>query len=436
MVEIKQAQHTHTLFDGRETGLDIKNLRNPNSHWHEVAGDKTSTDSYGEGHMHDVQGDKTSGPIAKDNDEDSEMSSLHDDDDDKSIGVLELKYFGGKTTEVKEEEVNGVPVGVISGYIATWGLDRGNDRFIRGAFKDSLIELRAKNRPIRLKDHHMRTIGGFPIDHVYENERGLFGMGHINLEVQQGREAFSLAKQGILSDFSIGFSVIEFEIDGYIRSIHKATVWEGSLVDEPMNVNANVTEIKDVVPFQDLKVSERNHKWDPTAALSRIREFTSSNENPNVEYKKAFVWFDSKESHLFGAYKLPIADIIDDHMTVVPNAIFSAAASLKDARSGIDFTEIDLKKSILHIERYYAKMNIDSPFTDKQYYVSGDVKEWKAHDLEKFLKKSGLMSQSASRILASRIGKKEKDKSPAIPSALSLNWDQVLKELKSIDIHE
>jgi len=441
MTETKQIKHIHTVFDGTITGLDIKKISDPNLHWHEVSqGENTSTDAYGINHTHEYQGDITSKPININSDEDIEMNIQHedeDDDDNKSFGKnkTEVKYFGGEVCEVKEESVNGVPVGIVKGYIATWALDRGNDRFVKGAFHDSLIELRAQNRPIRLKDHHFRTIGGFPIDRAFEDDKGLFAVGHINLEVQQGREAFSLAKQGVLSDFSVMFSVVEFEMDNVVRIIKKAILWEGSLVDEPMNPEAQITEVKAVVPFQDMKISDRDRVWDSSSAISRIRELTKSDEHPTTEYKKAFVWFDATESDKFGAYKLPIADVISGRMTVIPKAIFSAAAALQGARGGVDLPEIDRPKVIRHIERYYAKMDIESPFDEKQYFVANDVKKWTAKDLERFLRSSGSMSKNASKIIASCIGSKKENVEEDEKNDKQKNtssWNNVLDELKSI----
>jgi len=164
---------------------------------------------------------------------------------------IEVKQLGGKVVEVKEEQRNGVTVGIVEGYIATWDLDRGDffgqrDQFLKGSFAKSLADLRSRNRPVRLKDHHRRTVGGFPIGTVKEDDTGLFGVGEINLEVQQGKEAYLLAKQGVLSDFSVGFSVDVWEMDEDkdIRTIKEATVWEGSIVDEPMNPFANITAVK------------------------------------------------------------------------------------------------------------------------------------------------------------------------------------------------
>ena len=450
--------HIHTLLDGTRTGPEIRDTNDPNLHWHEVLGSRTSSDPFGPGHMHDFRGDKTSTPIEiddndpmnsdnldddEDMEENEELSSddPHDDEEENdkivNIGNMESKHLGGQVLEVKEEARNGVPVGIVKGYIATWDLDRGLDRFIKGAFADSLIELRTRNRQIRFKDHHGRTIGGFPIDRVFEDDKGLFGVGEINLEVQQGREAFSLAKQGVLSDFSIGFSSIEFEMDGDIRNIHKAIVWEGSIVDEPMNPEAQITEVKAVVPFQDLPLADRNRSWNSTAAIARIREFTDSDEEPSAAYRKAFVWFDSAESTLFGSYKLPIADVINGRLTAVPRAIFAAAAALQGARGGVDVPETDRPRVIRHIERYYAKMDLESPFKDKQYYVSSDVKEWTARDLEKYLKESGGMSKSAAKIIASRLDKEQKvdyNENEETVTESKDDWEAVLRQIKSISL--
>jgi len=168
------------------------------------------------------------------------------------------KKIGGRVTDTKEQTRGGVKVGIVEGHIATWDVDRGGwsgikDQFVRGAFLDSIARHKETNRPINLKDMHDRTIGGFPIDTVHEDDKGLFGVGEINLEVQQGREAFALAKQGVYSDFSIGWEKLDAKtIDG-VRQIFKSEVWEGSLVDEPMNPFANITAVK-AIDFNELDV--------------------------------------------------------------------------------------------------------------------------------------------------------------------------------------
>jgi len=164
----------------------------------------------------------------------------------------EIKYHSGRIVETKEEDRNGQPVGLISGLIATFDIDRGDffgrrDQFVKGAFLKSIAEHKARdNRQIRFKDQHDKTVGGFPIEGVFETEEGLFGTAEVNLNVQRGAEIFALAKQGVLVDFSIGFIPVEQSTDEdlNLRTITEAVIIEGSLVDEPMNIRAVVTSVK------------------------------------------------------------------------------------------------------------------------------------------------------------------------------------------------
>ena len=197
----------------------------------------------------------------------------------------EVKFLGGRITEVKQEERNGVKVGIIEGYIATWDVDEGDffgvkDQFKRGAFVESILEHIQRKRQVRLKDHHGRTVGGFPIEFVKEDERGLFGIGEINLEVQQGMEVYMLAKQGVLVDFSIGFSAQEAERDDDIRTITKAIIWEGSVVDEPMNRAAQITQVKDSEGNDvDYFNTEAIKDWTERDAEQALREGAKFSKN-------------------------------------------------------------------------------------------------------------------------------------------------------------
>lgn len=410
--------HIHRLSDGRETGPEIISQEEESLHWHAVGDEQTSTDPFGAEHTHVFDGEKTSGPI-----EQTKGAEMN----------IETKEMGGSIVEAKQIDRNGVPVGVIKGYIATWDLDRGNDRFVRGAFSESIERHKRTNRPIRLKDHHGRTVGGFPIDHVMEDDVGLLAAGEINLEVQQGRELLALIKQGILSELSIGFSSLEDVIENGIRIIKKAEVWEGSPVDEPMNTNARITEVKSVVPFQDLPLASRDRAWNSDAAIGRVREVTDSEESPSSGYRRAFVWFDRADAENFGAYKLPIADVIDGRLSAVPRGIFAAAAALQGARGGVDIPENERAGVIRHIERYYAKMGLESPFGDeKQFFVADDVKNWTERDIEKFFRGTGMMSKSAAKILADRVDVGKRDGNLTDELGEEIDISQENKELSAL----
>jgi HK97 family phage prohead protease len=314
---------------------------------------------------------------------------------------IEVKQIGGLIQEVKQEQRNGVPVGLIAGYIATWDLDRGDDRFVKGAFAESIIAHKKKNRPIRFKDNHGRTVGGFPVDGVFEDDKGLFGTAEVNLEVQQGRELFSLVKQKVISDFSIGFSTQEFEINNGTRIIEKAIIWEGSAVDEPMNSEANIVSFKAATPFRDLSLADRDRPWDANSALSRVKQLTDSEEKPGKDYKDGFFWFDRADKENFGAYKLPFADVIDGKLVAIPRGIFAAAAAMQGARGGVDIPDAERAAVERHINRYYNKMDLESPFEKSGLGVT-ELETMTKKDVEEYLRNSGLFSRKASKYITSQ----------------------------------
>ena len=170
----------------------------------------------------------------------SNVTPLKEDD-------RETKVFHFEVKEVKQITRNGVEVGIVEGLGSTFDLDRGDDIILPGAFTETLARHRETNRPVRMLFQHWtdNLIGGFPIDQVRETEKGLEIVGEINLlPGHKGEWAYSLAKQGVLTDFSIGFRVKDEEFKDGIRIIKRLELFEISLVAEPMNPNAVVTAVK------------------------------------------------------------------------------------------------------------------------------------------------------------------------------------------------
>ncbi len=322
--------------------------------------------------------------------------------------LMETLCLDGRITEFKSETVNGIEIGVVEGYLASFKPDRGGvygmpDRFHPGAFQKSIQTHKARgDRPVRLKNMHNETIGGFPINTVREDSRGLFGRGEINLGIQLGREAYALARQGVLTDFSLGFIAIEDKIDSAYREIYEADIIEASIVDEPINMDAQVTEVKVAIPFQDLPLAPRLATWNIAAAKERVKTHTESEQAPGPEYKSAFVWLNEDKSDRFDAYKMQIADVIDDKLVAVPRAIFKAATELLGNNVGIP--QDDMEGSIRHIERYYAKMGLISPFSmdEKRFFGVEEIKHFTTRDMERALVDSGAFSKSAAIELASK----------------------------------
>lgn len=274
------------------------------------------------------------------------------------------------TSHEEKQSTNGVPIGIIRGIASTFEQDRDDDIIMPNAFDETLMDLKERRRDVRMLFQHWtdNIIGKFPINLMRVTPRGLEVEGEINLEVQRGRETYSLVKQGALSDFSIGFSVKDEEFKNGVRIINKLQLWEISVVVEPANMNANITEVKRAVPFQDFPLADQDRAWDSAAAVQRWRAFTNSEEEPSNRYKNGFLFYDAENEDDFGAYKLPIVDVIDGQAKAVPRAIFAVASVLRGGRGGVDIPDADRSAIIRNVNRYYDKMGLESPLTEGNSY--------------------------------------------------------------------
>jgi HK97 family phage prohead protease len=302
-------------------------------------------------------------------------------------------YLGGCVTEAKGEQTdrNGVRIGIVEGYLASWKQEDGPypDRIVRGAFADSIADHRKRNnRQVRLNYMHVRDpIGGFPIETVKEDDRGLWGVGEINLDIQQGREAYSLAKQGVLVDMSVGYSAEakQFEKQGEVevRVLTKVRLYEASLVDEPMNKDAQVTAVKSAMPFANLPTAPEGTRWDAEAARERVLE---------LKFREA----DATAAFLDRGRRFQIADVVDGKLVAVPEAVAEAAAAVKAA--GVDDPSL-----LQHLDRYCSRMGLPSPVEPESRILRiEDVKGWTAREVEAALSATGQFTRSAAKFLASK----------------------------------
>jgi HK97 family phage prohead protease len=282
--------------------------------------------------------------------------------------------------ETKTAERNGVRVGLVSGYIATWDIDSGlgarygiPERIHRGAYAKDLEKKRAAGKPVQLKFMHKTVIGGFPIENVIEDDKGLFGRGEVNLEVKEGHDTHALARQGVYSEFSVGHLVKSDRVGTSLRDIYEAEWGEGSIVDHGMNGKASITEVKSQ-EFAGLPIAPATHIWDSAGAEARVGDLRFSEDDGNRAY-------------LDQDRKLLFADVIEGRLHAVPQALESIVFDVK--REGAD----DGVKR--HIERYYAAMSKGSPFEEKHFYDVEEVKSWTTREFEAALASTGAFSKGA-----------------------------------------
>jgi hypothetical protein len=157
--------------------------------------------------------------------------------------------------------------GTFSGYGSVFGVeDWYSDVVMPGAFRRSLADHKANGtRPLLLWQHDSSApIGVYST--VEEDKKGLYVEGQLALDVQQGREAYSLIRMGALSGLSIGFQARRYEIDKAteVRKLLDVDLWEISPVSFPANERARVEAVKGL--FDSPKVFER---WLRDVGLTR-----------------------------------------------------------------------------------------------------------------------------------------------------------------------
>lgn len=81
-------------------------------------------------------------------------------------------------------------------------------------------------------------------------------------------------------------------------------------------------------------VADRDQSFNADHAIKRIQNFTAG----SVEaFNRAFLWRSSTGPvNNKNSYRLPIADIINNRMTLIPHAVFTAAAILSGAHGGLE----------------------------------------------------------------------------------------------------
>ena len=140
---------------------------------------------------------------------------------------------------------------IVEGYASTFGnIDSDGDIIAPGAFMDS-IKLR---KPKMLWQHRSDQPCGVWTD-ANETPQGLYVRGQI-ADTQLGNDAHKLALLGAVDSMSIGFAIEKCTYDEKgIRTIHKADLWEVSLVTFPANNQAKITRVKSASDEIDAAVS-------------------------------------------------------------------------------------------------------------------------------------------------------------------------------------
>lgn len=237
--------------------------------------------------------------------------------------------------------------GSFSGYASVFGnYDSDNDRILKGAFQG------VKASRVKMLWYHDPKM---PIGEwlsIKEDDRGLFVKGQlfIDANVPKADEVYTLIKRKSVDGMSVGMRVSQEGAKGNKKGgydISKASLREISPVTFGANDKALINRVKSE-NFMDLPIADKGVSWDAIEAEKKLK--TKSGDG-------GFLWVDKNER------KLPIADVINGEITIIPKGVYAAAGYLLSDKCEV--SEEDMPGVVAHIEDYYEKMELSSPFAVK-----------------------------------------------------------------------
>lgn len=290
--------------------------------------------------------------------------------------------------------------GIFEGYLAVFSnLDDNGDVIDKGAFTKTLKEAHeVKNRaatpflfPVLWQHNSKEPIGGFT--EAYEDDHGLFVRGRLDLNIEQGKRAYSGMKMGYLRGLSIGYDAVKSIYQKNARHLLEIRLFEGSPVTFAANAESSVMSVKageGPTEFEDMSddivdekgvsgktawpLAERDHAWDAGAAHARLLEWAGGKDNLNTaKFSSVHFWSpDGADRKNVSDYKLPFCDVVNGSVRAIPKAIFAVAGVVNGARGGVQGVDAGAVKS--RVGTYYRKMA-------KQFNDDGIKAPWSAKAL-------------------------------------------------------
>jgi len=282
--------------------------------------------------------------------------------------------------------------GSFSGYGSTYGnVDLDRDVIEKGAFSKSLKRKALKSIKLLWQHDTRQPIGVWK--KIYEDDKGLVVEGKLILDVEQGREAYALMKAGAIDSMSAGFMVnpnaTEYDSKRKVRIIKEIDLWEVSIVTFPANPKAKIQRVKSVA--KEFEIADKGYIWNQEEAHKRVMGLD--------DYKNSFLYYDEENEKGY----LPVCDVVNGKLTVIPKALFAAAGALIGKE--IDIPDTEKPRIISNVEKYYNKMGMESPFnTDKdavKSFIPALLQSAEtAKEYEKTLRDVGFSTSEAKAITA------------------------------------
>jgi HK97 family phage prohead protease len=157
--------------------------------------------------------------------------------------------------------------GVFEAIVAVFNnVDRGGDKILPGAFKDTLAEWEAKGRPIPVIFSHEWANLDAHIGQVLEAkevEQGLYIKGQLEMDEPFAQRVYKKMQKGTLAEFSFAYDVVDMaqvkEGDKWINELRKLELLEVGPCLVGMNPDTQLLGVKEWTPEEIVKLKAA---WD------------------------------------------------------------------------------------------------------------------------------------------------------------------------------
>jgi HK97 family phage prohead protease len=134
--------------------------------------------------------------------------------------------------------------GKISGYASVFGVVDGyDDVVVKGAFRTSIINFKAGQKPKLLWQHDVNFPIGM-IEDIREDSYGLFIKCNLLLEIPKAKEIYYLLKNKAIDGFSIGYRIRDSYFNNNKQYLTDIDLLEVSIVTFPACQSAVVEDVK------------------------------------------------------------------------------------------------------------------------------------------------------------------------------------------------
>lgn len=130
------------------------------------------------------------------------------------------------------------------GYASVFGgIDSYGDQIVKGAYAKTLEE--RGGRPVRMRWNHFGPVIGKWMD-IAEDQNGLYVRGSLTPGHSIADDVYASMKHGAVDGMSIGYRVKRESRDGAIRKLEEIELIEISVVEEPADLGAMVSQVKNM----------------------------------------------------------------------------------------------------------------------------------------------------------------------------------------------